>query len=178
MKRLASVLRQRKGVLAMGVVFVCFLALSVWSRGTAQDADATTPAGTPPAGAAPSDAMPSLGGAALKIVSSVALVIGLLYAGVYLTRLLSRKVNTGGVKADAIAVIHKRHIAPKKAIYVVAIGSRAMVVGVTDTQINHLADLSQDEVEAIRVPQPDRGAQFKKHLLSFGFGIDDKSKGT
>jgi flagellar biogenesis protein FliO len=172
MKRLTSVLRQRKGLLGLGAIFVCFLVLSVWSHGTA---DST--GGTAPQGPTPSEPMPSLGGAVFKIVSSVALVIAVLYAGVYLTRMLSRKAGAGSLKPDAISVLHKRHIAPKKAIYVVTIGPRAMVVGVTDSQISHLADLSQEEVESIRAPETNRAKQFKKHLLSFGFGIDDKSKG-
>lgn len=173
MKRLTSVLRHRKGLLGLGAIFVCFLVLSVWPHGTAEG---TRDGGS--SGPAPSEPMPSLGGAALKIVSSVALVLGVLYAGVYLTRVLSRKAGAGSLKPDAISVLHKRHIAPKKAIYVLTIGSRAMVVGVTDSQISHLADLTHDEVESIRVPEINRAKQFKKHLLSFGFGIDDKSKGT
>jgi len=172
MKRLASVLRQRKNLFGLGAIVVCCLVLSVWSHGTAEGTKDAAPSGP-----APSEPMPSLGGAALKIVSSVVLVIGVLYAGVYLTRALSRKAGAGSLKPDAISVLHKRHIAPKKAIYVVTIGSRAMVLGVTDSQISHLADLSQDEVESIRVPETNKAKQFKKHLLSFGFGIDDKSKG-
>lgn len=194
MKRLNDVLRQRKGLVGLAALFVCFLALSVWSRGASGDRG-TIPAGPGAAepvaaepvamgpfpdaspDAAPSEPMPSLGGAVFKVVSSVALVVAVLYGGVYLTRRLSRKVGSGNIKSDAISVIHKRHIAPKKAIYVITIGERAMVVGVTDSQISHLADLSQAEVEGIKVPQTDRAKQFKTHLLSFGFGGDDKTKG-
>jgi flagellar biogenesis protein FliO len=178
MKHLPLVLRQKKGIIGLAAILLCFLVLSIWSHGTAQgtaqgtaDDQASPGTGTP-------QPMPSLGGAVFKVVSSVALVIGVLYVGVYLTRVLSRKVGSGSLRPDAISVIHKRHIAPKKAIYVVTIGSRAMVVGVTDSQISHLADLSQEEVESIRVTDAGTAKQFKKHLLAFGFGIEQKPKGT
>jgi len=195
MKRLTGMLKQTKGLGVLAAVFCGFLALSLWSGGVAENGrqaagqpavTATAPAGSEPMGPYPETTpeesrpvpVPSLGGAVFKVVSSVALVVAVLYAGVYLTRALSRKVGSGNVKADAISVIHKRHIAPKKAIYVVTIGQRAMVVGVTDSQISHLADLSQAEVDGIKVAPTDRAKQFKKHLLSFGFGVDDKAKGT
>jgi len=172
MKRLRTLVAQRKSLFGLGAIFICLLVLSIWSHGTAENT-----AGATPAGSASPEPMPSLGGAVVKVVSSVALVIAVLYGGVYLTRLVSRRTGAGSLKPDTISVLHKRHIAPKKAIYVLAIGSRAMVVGVTDTQISHLADLTADEVASIKVPETNRAKQFKKHLLSFGLGIDEKTKG-
>ena len=197
MRRLVETLKRTKGLIIVAAAFCGFLALSLWSGGVAETGRrgddpvvggrAAEPSATAPEAMGPfpeaapepeaQPPMPSLGGAVFKVVSSVALVVAVLYAGVYLTRTLSRKVSSGNVKADAISVLHKRHIAPKKAIYVVTVGQRAMVVGVTDSQISHLADLSQAEVDGIKVPENDRAKQFKKHLLSFGFGLDDKTKG-
>lgn len=111
------------------------------------------------------------GSMVLRIIGSVALVIGVLYAGMYAMRMLSKRGGGGNLKKDAISVLQRRFIAPKKAIYVVTVGNRAMVVGVTDAQISHLTDLTEDELESIKAGEPDKTKQFKEHLRDFGFRL-------
>jgi flagellar biogenesis protein FliO len=124
--------------------------------------EGTTPANEPTMG---------LGGMTLKVIGSVAFVIGILYIGMHVMRAMSRRGVGGAVKQDAISVMHKKYIAPKKAIYVVKIAERAMVVGVTDSQINHLADLTQEELDAIKVIEPKKSGDFKRQLLGFALGM-------
>lgn len=118
---------------------------------------------------------PGLGSMAVKVIGSVLLLIGILYAGVYGMRVLSGRAGKGGFNSGAISVLHKTHIAPKKAIYVVKVGGKAMVVGVTDSQINHLADLSGEELESLKTPEPAKAGGFKQHLLGFALGGKERA---
>lgn len=115
---------------------------------------------------------PGLGNMAFKVIGSVLLLIGVLYAGMYAMRMLSGRTGKGGFNSDTISVLHKTHIAPKKAIYVVKVGGKGMVVGVTDTQINHLSDLSEEELDALKSSDKPvtKDRSFKKHLLGLTLG--------
>ncbi len=163
-------LRKRKVLVAIGAACVVMFLGLVWIG--SPSADEST-AGTDDGEAAPLTTI-NAGGMVLRIIGSVALVIGVLYAGMYAMKVLSRRAGGGNLKKDAICVLQRKYIAPKKAIYVVTVGNRAMVVGVTDAQISHLADLSEDEIESIRAAEPQKPRQFKEHLLAFGLGMRNK----
>lgn len=115
---------------------------------------------------------PGLGSMVFKVVGSVLLLIGVLYAGMYAMRVLSGRSGRGGFNSDTISVLHKTHIAPKKAIYVVKVGGKGMVVGVTDSQINHLSDLSEEELDALKSSEKPvtKDRSFKQHLLGLTLG--------
>ncbi|MGD9141179.1 MAG: flagellar biosynthetic protein FliO [bacterium] len=101
----------------------------------------------------------------MKIIGSVVLVVGLLYAVMYAMKRFGPGLRLGGIKENAISVMHKRHIAPKKAIYILKIGQRSMVVGVTDSQINHLADLTEEDLESISAEDAPKGGGFRQYLF-------------
>jgi flagellar biosynthetic protein FliO len=121
----------------------------------------------------PARAEPGMGGMALKVMASVAVLLGLLYAGVYGMKRFSTR-NRSALDPDAITVLHRRHLAPKRTIYVVKVGGKVMVVGVTDTNINHLADLTPEDLEGMKTAEESGGKDFKKHFLAFGFGLRDR----
>ncbi len=109
------------------------------------------------------------GGMIAKVILSLAFLVALLYGGVYALKRLSGKTGAGRLVDGAISVLHKQHIAPKKAIYILKVANRTMVVGVTDSQISHLADLSEQDLEGIRKAQRDERS-FKRSLLgALGF---------
>jgi len=105
-----------------------------------------------------------ISGMIAKVVLSLLLLMAILYGGVFAMRRVSTKTAGGLLKQGAIAVIHRQAIGPKKAIYVIKIAKRAMVVGVTDSQITHLADLSEEDLEAISKDRVDT-KPFKQTLL-------------
>ncbi len=109
-----------------------------------------------------------IGGMVMRVVLSLILLIAILYGGMLGMRRFSGRVSTGLLKSGAITVVHKQAIAPKKSIYVVKIGNRAMVIGVTDSQISHLADLSQDDLAGLTVERS--GAKPFKHTLLGALG--------
>jgi flagellar biogenesis protein FliO len=163
-------LKKRKVLVAVGAVCVVVFLGLVWIG--SPSADETT-SGTDDAEAVPLATI-NAGGMVFRIIGSVALVVGVLYAGMYAMKVLSRRAGGGNLKKDAICVLQRKYIAPKKAIYVVTVGNRAMVVGVTDTQISHLADLTEDEIESIKATEPQKPRQFRDHLLAFGLGMRNK----
>lgn len=108
----------------------------------------------------------------VKIIGSIVLIVGLLYGAMYAVKRLGPRLKLGGIRENAISVMHKRHIAPKKAIYILKIGQRSMVVGVTDSQINHLADLTEEDLESMRVEEAPKGDTFRQYL----FGAESNPK--
>ena len=173
MKSIRPALKQimhKKVLIAVAIASVTMVLGLLWiGSPAAEDAGAVPEAGDP----APPPSI-STGGMAFRVIGSVILVIAVLYAGMFAMKVLSRRAAGGNLKKDAISVLQRRYIAPKKAIYVVKVGTRAMVVGVTDAQINHLADLTADELETIKAVEPEQAGQFKQHLLAFGFGVKNK----
>jgi flagellar biosynthetic protein FliO len=172
MESAGRLLKRRRTLVGLGVLASLFVILALVSSA------ATGQAGKPPV--LQSDQAPAevpdagIGGMTLKVVGTVVLLIVVLYAGMYVMRVLSGRTGKGGFDSGAISVLHKSHIAPKKAIYVIRIGDRAMVVGVTDSQINHLADLSQEELSSLKTTERPRGQSFKQQLLGFALGVKER----
>ena len=71
-------------------------------------------------------------------------VIGLIWGAVQVLKKLSPG-STGGRNSGQIRVLDRAYIAPKKSIYVVQIGCKAMALGVSDQQITNLTDLDLEE---------------------------------
>ncbi len=169
---------RRRSLIGLGVLASLFVVMSlVSSAATGQAGRGSAEAVGQAAAESPGDVPnPGMGSIALKIVGSVLLLIGILYAGMYAMRVLSGRTGKGGSYSGAISVLHKTHIAPKKAIYVVKVGEKAMVVGVTDSQINHLTDLSQEELGSINVPEASgsKGRSFKQCLMGFAMGVKER----
>lgn len=178
MKSMRLLLKRKRTLAGLGILAGLFVLVSLVSStvtGQAETAPATGP-GTGSPAESPQDVQdPGIGGMTLKVLGSVLLLIGLLYAGVYGMRALSGRAGRGRLSSGAITVLHKSHIAPKKAIYVVKVGRKAMVVGVTESQINHLSDLSEDDLGSLKQPEKARARSFKQHLLGFALGGKERT---
>jgi flagellar biosynthetic protein FliO len=171
MRILSRLGKYRKALLGLGLIVITVLLVSLLvGETTSQEVVDRSSSDLP---LAASDT--ALGGMAMKVIGSVAVMIGILYLSMYAMRRVGRGGTSGGLSQDAISVLCKRHIAPKKAIYVVRVASRAMVVGVTDAQINHLADLTDEELESLKAGQTNKAKDFKRHLLGFSLGMKDRT---
>ena len=92
-------------------------------------------------------AMPSTTSMVVRMILSLAAVLLLIWAAVHvLQRLSGTKVNSG--TTSHIQVLDRTYLAPKKAVYVLKIGTRSLAVGVTDNQITPLAELDAEETQA------------------------------
>lgn len=173
MRYLRAFARQKKTLVMLVSVLGGIILLSAYPWAGAGSADAA--AESEEAGEPGAIGAPSMTAMTMKVIGSVALVIGLLYGAVYAMKRFGPGSGARGVRENAIAVVHKRHIAPKKAIYILKIGRRSMVLGVTDSQINHLADLTEEDVNSIKVEEKPKTSTFKQYL--FGAEASPKTRG-
>jgi len=162
MKYVRQFAKQRKTILVLACLLGGIMLLSFFPDPNTGSSDVEVEeanAGMPIMG----QDMTTLG---VKIIGSVVLIIGLLYGAMYGVKRFGPGLKLAGIKDNAISVMHKRHIAPKKAIYILKIGQRSMVVGVTDSQINHLADLTEEDLDSITVEEaPKKTNSFKQYLF-------------
>lgn len=89
--------------------------------------------------------LPDVSSLITRMVMSLGVVLLLIWGAVHvLQRISGRSVKPGGAQSH-IRVLDRTYLAPKKAVYVVKIGSRSLAVGVTDNQITPLAELDPEE---------------------------------
>ena len=87
---------------------------------------------------------PDTTGLIARTAFSLVVVVLLIWGAVYLMRRFSGHVPSPRGKSH-VRVLERTHIAPKKAIYIVQIGSRSLAIGITDTQMATLAELDSEE---------------------------------
>jgi flagellar biosynthetic protein FliO len=141
----------------------------------AQDAGANTATAPAEAEKPPVAAdRPGVGSAVLKMISALVVVIAAVYVGLYLLRKLMGRRGAGALGVDALTVLQTTYVGQHKAISLVKVGNRSVLVGVTDQQISTLTELDQEETEEImgQTAEPVRSESFSR-LLS---GAADKLK--
>ena len=140
----------------MRLAFLLAVLLSgapVW--GSTIDTTATTiqPVGV---GLTTASNVPGTFGLVARMVFSLLVVLGLIWGAVQVLHRFSRKSGSSGGFSH-IRVLDRAYLAPKRAVYVVQIGSRALALGVTDSQVTRLTDLDPDETRSA-YPEPSPGA--------------------
>lgn len=110
---------------------------------TAIDRTASTQAQPTPHSAQTGGETINLVAAVLKVVASLALVVGIMFL---LTVLFKKMGMTGGKikQGSLIQIMETRMIAPKKYIAVLQIAREYVVVGITDQNISLLSTLEND----------------------------------
>lgn len=175
-RAVVRLLKRKRALVGLGVLASLLVMLSlISSTATCQGGKEQLEAGGEAPAEAPDEVPnPGMGSMAVKVIGSVVLLIGVLYAGMYALRILSGRGGKGGLDSGAISVLHRTHIAPKKAIYVLKVGQKAMVLGVTDSQISHLSDLSEEELASIKIHPKSKSRSFRQHFLGFALGVKEK----
>jgi len=84
---------------------------------------------------------PSFVGLLAKLILALVLIVGLIYASMYVLKKFSY-TGKQRLRSD-IQILQREYIAPKKGIYVVKVQSKTLVLGVTDNNINLLTELSE-----------------------------------
>jgi len=97
-------------------------------------------------------------GALLKMLSALAIVVAVVFGSLYLLRRLMGRRQVGSRGCDALEVLQTTYVGPHKAISLVRVANRSVLVGVTDSQISMLSELDAAETEQIRAEtsQPER----------------------
>jgi flagellar protein FliO/FliZ len=89
----------------------------------------------------------------VRLVASLAIVVGLLLLTV---RLGGRRFRP---RAGApLRIVHRQALSRSSSLAVVEVGSRVLVLGTTEHQINVLAELGQDELPSQVAPRRERDA--------------------
>ena len=94
-------------------------------------------------------AKPSVAAAVTKMISALALVIVAVYGGLYLLRRLMGRRYGGAHGINTLEVLQTTYVGQHKAISLVKVGKRSVLVGVTDNQISTLTELDAEETDEI-----------------------------
>lgn len=86
-------------------------------------------------------AAPAIG----KMIAALLIVLVVMYVAFLLLKRFTGGRMIGGKGKRALQVIEMASLAPKKAVAVVRVADKAVMVGITDHQINLLSELSADE---------------------------------
>jgi flagellar protein FliO/FliZ len=81
----------------------------------------------------------------LKMVSALAVVLGIMLAGLWVVRKLMKKTGTGVDDGHAIRILSTRYLGPKSSIMLVDVLGSVIVVGVTTNQISMLTTITDEE---------------------------------
>ena len=116
--------------------------------------------------AADMTALPDVSSLITRMVLSLGVVLLLIWGAVHVLQRLSGNSNKLGGAESHIRVLDRTYLAPKKAVYVLKIGSRSLAVGVTDNQITPLAELDAEETNlAYPTTLPNSGTPSFANLL-------------
>lgn len=122
--------------LLFSIALVLFLSINTPAQTTTVDTTLVPPA---------TDYSPSLTGIIFKLIISMILIVGLIYLSMYLIKKINSRATGGGIVGDTIKVIGRTFISPKQSLYLVKIGKRYTVLGATESNINMITELSEQE---------------------------------
>jgi flagellar biogenesis protein FliO len=104
---------------------------------------------------------PSFTGLMLRLVLSMAIILGLIYGALLLFRLLARKAKAAPKAEKLIRIIDRAALDPKRAVYLIKVVDRLLVIGVGTNEVRTLAQID-DETVVDNVQEP----EFSGHLQS------------
>lgn len=139
-------------------------AVAISATGAVSTAD-TTSAQIPFALAADEETGDSIWGVAMRLGFGLSLVVLLAWGAAYLLKksALGRQLGTD---SGAIRIVERAYLGPKKAVYLVEIGGRALALGVTETNIAPLSQWEAGEIELKpREAAPSPFAEQLKNIL-------------
>ena len=122
--------------LFLSFAFAILLSLNAPAQTTAVDSTFAPPV---------ADYSPSLAGIIFKLIVSMILIVGLIYLSMYLIKKVNNRAAGGGIIGDTIKVIGRTFISPKQSLYLVKIGQRYTILGATESNINMITELSDQE---------------------------------
>ena len=93
---------------------------------------------------------PDIAGILFKLFLSLVVVVGLIYVSIFILKKISNRNYTSG--DQLIKVIGKSYLTPKQSLYIVKMGLSYAVLGVGESSVNLLKELSPEEVESLQPP--------------------------
>jgi flagellar protein FliO/FliZ len=80
-----------------------------------------------------------------RIGLSLMVIVIIIYLAVFALRKFSGN-SMGGKKGKTVQIIEQTYLAPKKSVFLLKLADRAVLVGVTDTNINMLTEFDLDVI--------------------------------
>jgi flagellar biogenesis protein FliO len=90
---------------------------------------------------------------ALRVVLALGSILLLILGAAYLLRFMNGRAGNGAGRT--VRVLDRCYLAPKRALYTVRFGERVLVVGVTESTITPVLELSEEERERFFPKLPD-----------------------
>jgi flagellar biosynthetic protein FliO len=81
----------------------------------------------------------------LKMISALAVVLGVMLAGLWAVRKFMKQAGTGVDDGQKIRVLSTRYLGPKSSIMLLDVLGSVIVVGVTGSQISMLTTITDEE---------------------------------
>ena len=105
----------------------------------------------------------SLGGSFLQMLFGLALVLGLLFAGVWFLKKLTGNVGSNN---NLARVVSATPLGPRERIVIVELGQTWLVLGVTPNNINTLAEMPRQPLPAGSKPIPPNFADWLRTTMN------------
>ena len=103
----------------------------------------------------------------LKMVVALVLTLAILVAAVWVLKRILRIKRIPGFSGAALTVLEIRYIAPKKAVALVKVLQRVLIVGVSDQSLTTLGELTPEEIENLETDKKPESGVFKNILAGF-----------
>jgi len=88
----------------------------------------------------------SFGSLMVRLVLSMAVILGLIYGGLMLVRVLARKTKAAPKAEKLVRIVDRAMLDQKRAIYLVKVVDRLLVVGVGTNDVRTLAEIHDETV--------------------------------
>jgi flagellar biosynthetic protein FliO len=85
-------------------------------------------------------------GLGLSVLLKLGLVIGLIYASLYVLKRWQGGALAG--RARQVTLVETTRLSPRQALHLVKVGQRTLLIGATDASLNLLTELAAPEFEA------------------------------
>ena len=103
----------------------------------------------------------------VKVITALALTLILLVVAIWILKRFLRVQRIPGISGGALSVLEIRYIAPKKAVVLIKVLERVLIVGVSDNSITTLGELTPEETTHIKQDQKSGSGVFKNILAGF-----------
>jgi flagellar biosynthetic protein FliO len=100
--------------------------------------------------------------ALLKMISALALVLGIMIGLAYLVRRFFQQTGMAAPDGSAISILTVKYLGPKSSIMIVDILGQAVVIGMSNHQMSYITTLdSADALEKLKTLSRQRSGQAK-----------------
>ncbi|MFH1701052.1 MAG: flagellar biosynthetic protein FliO [Candidatus Zixiibacteriota bacterium] len=133
----------------LGLLLLLFI-IPVWAENDMPAETETNPAPAVENSASKDPVVPSVTGEILPSLSRIGIALAVIVAIIYLTVFLLKKISGKGLgraaRGKTVQIVEHTYLAPKKSVCLLKMADRAVLVGITEANINLLTECEWDEL--------------------------------